>query len=382
MPSYLYTANNYRNKSVSSRVEAESLQQARKRLEALGYHNITFLDDDVISSIAEQSEREHPGALGDELDAEEEIKLRNGLIGNFFFFIKYHFILYLLAGFLIWLGFQGDSSSSFMDWLIYGVAACIILFSIGLGFPMYCYSAIQTHNVQGNWRRQMLWVRFMALFPWVVKFRAIRNELAFRKIEVWVNTGKQEQALLEWQNHKPQDKAEQSMWYSRYASLLAKADRLDDGWQAAQAAFDKSDGSNTMRIDMARYRIRYIRDADLAESIVNEAEQEEIFEMAKPYLSMIKGAIALERCNYSHANNYFNQAIKQTASMKGVPMIEGHRNEVLTYQVLALAGLGKQDEAHKLFKSKIKRFLTNQNDTRFLNRCLEALNLTNSSHQI
>lgn len=359
---------------ITRQVEAETVALARQRLETLGYTEIVFLEDELTAQMERVDAGDFPEDYSeDAINAEAiDVGLRKGNWGYIYLFLKYNLILLIPLGFLVYFATQGETATGFWDWIIYLLAGGFLVYALGLGLPILCYDRIQTHCVRGNWRRMYFWVICMGAMPWVVKFRSIRMEVDYRRAEAMLHLGHEQKALTFWESCKPESDAEWTAWAGHYASLLASLQRYDEAWKTTQEAFQKTTDSNSLRIDCARFRIRYFQDAEGAETYLNEAKEHEIVELAKSYVTMIEGAIALEKKDYQKALSHFDHALEEADAFKSIPLFEGHRQEVRVYRILALAGMSRVEEAKALYE-RLEPFMKGQGDTLFLNRCHQAL---------
>lgn len=342
MNPYFVVATDSSGQRVSFAREATSVDHLRRQLEADGYRDIAFEDDDFTVALRQQQPDDLPEA--DESILRLESKLRRGPAKG--------------ATFLLWLRNNAIFLLLGAAAVAFGLATARIWLAVGGGmliaFPLVHFLRWQGRTdryveqlrayATGDWERVEQLIAAMRRDPGQAAIEALQADLRFRAAGVRARRGELDAALADVAPLRHTAAGANGMYEMRVASIRCSADDTDGFLEQMHAGWEASGRTQVMQLDLAFAHAR-LGDAQRAAELLAGVDRRTLSTMHRPIAEAIDGLLAvragdaaagIERLRAGVAG--FDEFAGNPASWPIMGILAGHL-------ALALLDAGRRDEA-------------------------------------
>jgi tetratricopeptide (TPR) repeat protein len=375
MATFLFSGQNPDQQSVTDRIEAETLSSAKYKLELRGYSNIVFHTDEMSTNIDrslfdDDAKRPTPQMVLTP-DQERDARRAGGVLGEIWTAWKLNAVLWMPLA--VWdavaLFRKGPLRHS--DWVAFGLSALFLLYFIWMVLPGIAYQKLLESGVWYRWSEVRTWVRFIRLMKRFTFIPIPDFELDFRLAYATAAQGKLEEALSMVKHHE-NGKCGKFQYYGRLGGLYEAAGEFSKMTECRKLAAEHGSGLNTERIDIAVGLLRRERKPVEARAILQEIGEVQGSEIVAMFLQYAYGLLAIEEQDWVKAETDLRRTLELAAPSSSNLLVKGMLNEVKAYRGIALANLGRVEEARELFR-EAEALLKARGDKVLLGRCQAAL---------
>lgn len=362
--SFLYSAKNKAGRSVTDRVTAPDIKSAAEYLRVAGFTDVVFHED----SIGDATRRmmNQGSATSPRPTPEDELKARNGphptSVGTFLKarLWSFLFLLFLWGGLVL----VGDFTSP-SAWILYFCTLIYVLF-VGLGLvlyvPMAMFNALIAASADGDDDEVLACIARIRSVRWVTA--AIPEfDLAVREGRIWARRGMLPEAIEKLERFLAQPHIEPWMWKGRVASVYGAAGDSEKAIELTRAMLHEGPGEATARIDLAMLILMERGALEEGRALLEEIERAPLIDLARPYLPLLRGLVALEAGETERAEAEFSESLHEAeAKLPGVILMKSLIVVVQGWRALALLRLGRGDEARTQMAPIAERLRRERND--------------------
>lgn len=359
MPTFLFTAVNRNEKSVTERVEAENLSQAKYKLEIHGYTEINFYESELSQEVTNLFDEKHVKNANKlpkvQINAYYDTRLRQQFITVF----KYTFFWWLILACLIYTNHD-------LSTLIWVIGA--ILLTLYTMLPGIIYNRLQEAHCWGRNESVRFWGKVAKFF----------NRIAFVKIpnlEIDVNLacadareGNLNLALSRVTEKRNDPRVTERLYNLALVRIYGNA----KDYHKIRSLYEESLRNDKLLgeelLDYAICLARRHKEPSLARNILEKVFEREQTILTDLFIPYCQGVIEIEDENYQRAEFYLKQAEKRLEPFRNNTFIVGLKSEVKAFLALSLSNRGKADDAERLF-AEAKPYLTAAKETELLERC-------------
>lgn len=375
MPQFLFRAKDGTGGVVEDRLEAATLGQARYTLELRGFRDVEFFtpenSEDVKRMVLSGTGLEDE--VLPEFSAQTEIAAhaRRGVMAQFLWALGWHMVF--LGPLLLWnfLSWRGERPFGWGDWLGFVATPLYLLVFVKMLLPLTIFNILLEAAVWQDWDKQ---ARCIRLARWLRRFMRTgipENELLFREAHALAARGNLSGALLHVEPLRGHPDVSEYMFLTRVSSIYEHAGDFAEQLRCVeQAAAKQPDGADPW-IDLASVRIRHFRDTAGAKAALERAEDKELSEMARAFVLLTQGMIAVEEQRMAEAETHLRDAAEVFKKF-GLALIQGLEAELQAYLALALAGQGRGGESRADF-ARVRPLLVANRMERLIGRVDAAL---------
>lgn len=359
MPQFLFRAKDATGRVVEDRLEAATLGQARYTLELRGLHEVEFFTPENAADVQRMalSGTGFENDTLDELPAGSEITAHGnrGVLAQFFWALRWHMVF--LGPLLLWnlFSWRGDRPFGWGDWLGFILTPLYLLVFVKMLLPLTIFTILLEAAVWQDWPKQKRCIRLARFLRRFMRTGIPENELLFREAHALAAQGNLSGALLHVEPLRGHPDVSEYMFLARVGSVYEYAGDFAAQLRCAEEAAAKQPDSADSWIDLASVRIRRFRDVVGANAALEKAEDKDLTEMARAFLLMTKGMIAVEDRRMAEAETHLREAAEVFGKF-GIALIQALEAELQAYLALALAAQGRGDEGRAGF-SRVRPLL-------------------------
>ena len=363
MPSFLFTAVNRDGKSVTERVEAENLSQARYKLELHNYSEITFYESEL-------------SAETDKLFTKKQVEAKNKYLQNqvsmqYDTSITRHFINLFKASAIFWLIIIGCTLYA-QNAITFLVLIGVVVFSFYMSVPVIIFNRLHEAHCWSSNRRARFWSRTAKLFNPILYVKIPAIEIDSYLACADAREGNLESALQRIMKYRNDPQISKRTFDLRLVRIYGNAKDFDKVLSLLESSLDEGNGYTEELIDYAICLARRHKQTSRAKGVLQKVFDSELTAMANLFIPYCQGVIEVEDGNYSQAEFYLKQAAKELEPFKKNTYLVGLKSEVKAFLAMALGRSGEKGEAEKLFE-EAKPYLVAVSDKELLERCEDAL---------
>lgn len=364
MLEFLVTGTDRQGKRETIRIKANSSKEAIEICAGRGYSDITLHTDDAAAvAIASM-----PAVEGDVLTPADFVELR--ALSSFGFF----WMLYGKAWNYLWwnqvpalaylaYGAWRDTPFTWLGWL----AAIVLLLPPGVcawfAFfgPARKYDAMLEAMCWGRWQETL--DRIPALRGAVPDF-----ELDVRSACALVGLGRFDEGLALVRAYGNDPDIPLWMYLGRMSELYDLAHRYDEALQCHRDAWEDAPENPTVVMDYALALLKNEADTEQALRLIEEAEAQPKADLLNMLLPLLRGMAALNQGRPEEATGHLRTAERNLRDLaRASALARLVLDMARSYHAVALAALGREREADRLF-SVVKPRLVALNYTRMIER--------------
>lgn len=187
------------------------------------------------------------------------------------------------------------------------------------------------------------------------------EELAFRQAGALAIFGRLDEALSlveKWKARNP------LMYYQRVSSVYSNARDFVRALECKKKALQLAPKDGSCMVDCADALAYPFGDVAEARRQLDAARKAILPELGESFVLKVEGLLALLEGRYAEAVEYLGQARKQAEAdleNDGPRMLTGHIRLIRAFRAVALAGLGKTEEARQEYE-ELKSFLSRDHE--------------------
>jgi len=375
MPEFLYRARGPSGELIADRVAAATLEQARQVLEARGCRDLEFHSHDNAAEIARMlaAETGIPPADPAEWSAADEIesRRRRGTGRKLWWAFTKHLAIFSLLvkwGLGAWLA--GPPYGG-LDWLGFVAAPLYLIFFIFQVLPMLVFNQLLEASVWQEWKRLARWTALARALRWVRRTGIPESELVYREAYALAAQGNLSAALQHAEQLRALPARAEYLHLARVSSIHEYAGDYAGQLRCVERAAALRPDTTDVWIDLASVRLRRFANVAGAREALTRVEGKELAEVPKAVLLLIQGMLACMERDFVAADGCLQGAAQRLAKI-GNPLIQTPQAELNAWWAIALAGLGRTDEARQAFAAA-RPLLVVQKSHPLLNRVQSAL---------
>jgi len=362
MSTFLFTADRD-GKSVTERVEAENLSQARYKLEIHGYTEITFYESELSSEVSNLFEEKHAKNADkypkQQLSTHYDTRLRH----YFLKVLKYTSFWWLILFYLIYV--NQDLSTLFL----FGGSVLIVTY---FGVPSVIFNRLHEAHCWDRNQEVRFWGRIAKWFNAVAHVKIPVLEIDTHLACADAREGNVESALRRIADYQDHPKVTARLYKLCLVRIYGNAREFDKVQKLYEQSFHEGNIYSEELLDYAICLARRSKQPSQARGVLEKVFETELTMLANLFIPYCQGVVEVEEGNYSHAEFYLRQASRQLEPFQNNTFMVGLKSEVKAFLALALGGRGEKDEAERLFE-EAKPYLVAVKENELLQRCENAL---------
>ena len=355
MPEFYYTATDRAGKRTSSKLEAASSQEVILELESADYSNIILHTDDFSAALSEMMPQKVP--VKNRVSASEYVEIRSLTdMGFFKFLLKklywearwYYFVAAILLFYFLRESDKFVGAFSFTSLLL-------LLIPVGIAVKAAWFSQSRKYFQlleDFTWGR---WNEVLALIPKLRTFiPAI--ELSGRKASSLAALGRLDEALEVMAPYANHPEIPPWMYFARLAEIYEYAHEREQALDCRSQAHEDAPDNITVLLGYANTLLKQNKDPQLAQRLIQEAEQQPISDMLEILLLFTKGLLELNVGEPRLAFHLFVEGQNRLQPLlKSQPVARMSSDIGRAYAAIALAELGEKEQATIQFKLALPR---------------------------
>lgn len=364
MSTFLFTAVNRDGKSVTERVEAENLSQARYILEIRGYSEILFYE----SELSKETDR-----LFDEKKLKDAQKqyLENQVSVQYDTSITRHFLNLLKVTWVFWALIIGaflfvQNTTTFL------LLTASVVLTVYISLPVIIFNRLfEAHGWDRN-RQVRLLANIAKWFNYISYGKIPLSEIDTYLSCADAREGKIDQALRRMTKYQNDSKVSKRLYNSSLIRIYGNARDFDKVLELLEDSLNEGNNYNEKLLDYAICLARRYKQTTRARSVLERLFEAELSAMGNLFIPYCQGVIEVEDGNYSQAEFYLRQASKQLEPFRKNTYLIGLKSEVKAFLAMTLGRQGEKDEAERLLE-EAKPYLAAVNERELLQRCEDAV---------
>jgi hypothetical protein len=363
MSTFLFTAVNRDGKSVTERVEAENLSQARYKLELHNYSEITFYESELSSESDSLFEEKHIKA--------KQQNLQNQVGYQYDTSLTRYFINLFKASAIYWLLIVGSFLfvQNIITLLILGGSLMVTGY---LSIPVIIFNRLNEAHGWGRNGQVRFWSFLAKFFNPVVYVKIPEFEIDSYLSCVDAREGKMEAALQRIKKYEHEPNITKRMFYLKLIRLYSNAGDFDKVLSLLEESLNAGNVYPEELLDYALCLARRHKQTSRAKGVLEKVFDRELTAMANLFIPYCQGIIEVEDGNYSQAEFYLKQASKELEPFEKNTFLIGLKSEVNAFLAMALGNQGEKDEAARLYE-EAKPYLLAVRENELLERCESIL---------
>ncbi len=352
---YLYEATT-RGERATGHVAADSVADARQRLEATGHSAVVIHDDDFKADLRTAGEKE--SGLDRPADLEMLIKRNPTALGSMVYWARKNWLSIAVAIVLF-----GIFSVTHVPWWAWGLTiafAAFIAYSIALpGWLQWQHNEMYRAFWAGEWKRSESIAARLRGARVVKKLDSVKLEFDARIAACRVMMGQAEEGyrLLDpWASHPN--------YWIKLGTLHYYA-RDWNGALAIQERIFRDSGKDTSRIDLAQMLARYGDDDARAAELLDALDPSAIVPAQVAFIGLGRGVLALKSGANEEALGHLSVAANQFQEMAANPLTWGGVAIGCGYLAVALSRTGDPQRA-RLFLEPLRSIVERHAEDRLI----------------
>jgi hypothetical protein len=363
MTTFLFTAADRSGKSVTERVEAENLSQARYKLEIRGYSEITFYESELSKDVE---------SLFDKKDLKNRDKFPKKQVGlnydtrlrrHFFNVLKYTSFCWMILLFLIYI--NRDLSSV----LWFGGSVLVVNY---LTFQSVIFKCLHVAHCWGRNKQVRFWGSVAKWFNRIALIKIPNSMIDLYLACADAREDNLPNALRRMAKYQNDPKVSKRLYTLHLVRIYSNARDFEKVIGLYEETLRDGNVFTEEMLDYALCLARRQKRTTLAKSVLEKVFDSELTALARLFVPYCQGVIEVEDGNFSQAEFYLKQASKQLEPFQKNTFMVGLKSEVKAFLAITQGRRGEKEEAEKLFE-EAKPYLVAVKDTELIQRCEEAL---------
>ncbi len=363
-PSFLFSATNKNGKTVTERVEAETLSAAKYKLEIQGYTCIEFFEGEISNDVRN-------------LFTEKQLKLHAKVTPKQQVSAHYKAGIWNSTGKIlnaIWLSFLMLSALSFVfkykfSYLFFLISAVVIIY---ISIPSLIYQLFITAHFWADSSKVKIWGKTAKVFNRISinkipEFEIDKGIACAEAREGNINAG-----LMRMAKYQNDPKVSKRLMNNSFVSIYSAAKNYDEVLKVQEISLREGNIFAEELIDYAVNLTLHHKKTSQAREVINRVFDMELNFLGNIYMPFCQGLVELEEGNTANAEFYLREASKRLKPFDKNTNFVGIRSIVKTILAISLGKRGDREESRKLFQ-EAKPYLVAHNEDELLQRCEEAI---------
>ena len=373
---FLFSATDPDGDSVTERISSNSLAEARQTLESEGYTTVVFHTSEADTALNRwlSPDGEQHEELEDIWDPalELESRQRGGTWASIAIFFKSSTIFWMPL--VLWntYGVMQGPPYGWLSLLGFALGALFMMYSVWAIVPSLMYERLVAATTWARWQDVRRWV---GRIRWLQRFIAIPIpdlELDKDLALAAAAEGNLSEAVSLMQKYEHDSSIPQAMFHSYLSSIYDAGGEYTQMIACRARAVELSTSGPNEYIDYAIGIIQRLRDPVRAKHVLQKIEGMELTDLARSFVALCKGMIAIEEREYAEARKQLTMTLQQVLPYASQTQIGMLIAEVKAYLSIALGALGEKQQAERLLADATP-FLTAWKQEELLARCRQAI---------
>lgn len=364
MSTFLFTAVNRDGKSVTERVEAENLSQARYKLEMRSYSEIAFYESELSHETEKLFDEKHLKGKNKQLQNQVDFQYDTTL-GRYFLNV---FKSMWIFGLIILGAFLYTQNTVILLLLI------SIIFLLGyLSVPRIIINYLHQAHCWDKNKQVRFWSYLGKIFNPISYVKIPDFEIDGYISCVDAREGKIEAALERLMKYQNDPKISKRMFDLKLVRIYGNARDFDKVRSLFENFLTEGNIYTEELVDYAICLARRHKQTSQAREALERVFECEFTVLGNLFIPYCQGIIEVEDGNFSQAEFYLKRASKELEPFKKNTYLVGLKYEVKAFLAMALGKCGEKVEAERLFR-EAKPYLVAVKENELIRRCEEALN--------
>ena len=352
---------------------ADNAAAARSRLEIQGYTEIDVVRDAFDAKL----DRAMSGEAFDDMTLHEKMEFRRRCARpDAARFIAWHFIrkealTILSVAAWVWWRASGDEPWSAISFGEYAYALGYFALLMRVRMPGRLFNRLIEARAWNRWDDVDAAVKKIQKWEWFTGQIIPQYELLFSEARALAGRGGLAAAL---EKVKPLESApgfDRALYFGLLASLYDIVHDVAGRIAVGEKALALDPESPTARIDLAFALALHAHDPKRAREVLAVLDPADVKPMARPYLDLVCGVIALDEGRTAEAEKLIAGAVEGWHAFTGDPLAKAFARVLQGYHATALRRLGRTEEAGEKF-AEVRAFLEATSEHDLLRRWSRA----------
>ena len=342
MQAYLVTATDARGQRDTFAREAASLQHLRAQLDAQGYTDIEFVDDELSATL--RTQRPDAGRPRTQAEFKLEAKLRHGSTpGSLWLLaIRKGWLPIAVMGAAFVYGLRSDS-----PWWMLGAVAGLVswlwLMQRGLARAER-YNDLLRAYARGDWERSRQLIEAMRTDPVLAGNEQLQADLRFRAASLRGLAGDVAGGLAEVESLRTSPHGAGGMYECRAASIHYLAGDTDGFLRMLEQAWEASGRAQLQQLDLA-FAMARVGDAARARELLAGVDRRNLSALHQPIATATDGLLAQREGRHAQAADHLTEGVTGLAAFGGNPAVWPILGILLGHQAIAFVDNGQREAA-------------------------------------
>ena len=359
MPKFLFTAVDRNGKSITERVEAGNLSQARYKLELNNYSEIAFYESELahdVNNLFEKKQIENQHKFPKQQVA---LQYDTTLTSTFLNIFKYTFFWWLILLYNVLTDF------SFFTFAWLGGSILVIAYFV---LPTIIFNRLYEAHCWNKNKEVRFWSNTGRWFNKIAVVKIPYLELDTHLGCADAREGRVKTAVERIVKYKNDSKVSERLYKMALIRIYGNARDFDKVLCLYEDSFAQGDYNFEELLDYAICLARRHKQTSRARNVLEKFFEYETTVLTKLFALYCQGVIEIEDKNFLQAEFYLQRAVKELEPFSKNSYLVGLRSEVKAFLALALFNNGQTDNAKKLY-DEAKPYLIAVNENDLLQRC-------------
>jgi hypothetical protein len=348
---FVFMATDANGKRRYVEASGDSVSAARYRLEVQGFTQIEIVKDGMNAQI----DAVLPTDAWEGMTLQEKIEFQRKCEGpEANRFLLWQFLKtdgLVMAGLALWVWFAAQSNRPWgrSSIVAYVCAVGFVVLMIRIRIPGRLYNRLLEARTWHRWDEVERIVARLRSVRWFTGSMVPEYELLFSEARMLAGRGDLPAALGKVHPLESDPSFAPALYYGLLGSVYDCANDSAGRVAASEKALALDPKSPTARIDLAFPLALHLRDRERARAVLQELDPADLVPMARPYLDLICGVMALDDGKNLEAESFLRNAAEAWKAFEGNPLAKSLSWLIGGYHAVALRRLGRTEEAEAKF---------------------------------
>jgi hypothetical protein len=340
MRTFLFAATGPQGQNVTDNIDAETLSQARYKLELRGFTAVEFLQGELCNDIIDTFGEDVKTRVQKNPSIQEVFARDSSLTTYFKVMLKLSAIVW--APVVLWMAWS-RSNFSFISAGI--LLAIFIYFSV----PTVLYTLMINSVFMANRRQALFWIAATRAFGHISFLKIPECELDMRRATLDAQAGNVEMALARVAKYAHDPKVSRRVYLSYLYSLNTAAKQYDEALRYQAQSIGEGNDFPEELLDHALTLARK-RETAKAREFVERALDKEASLLVSAFIPLTQGIIEVQDGNFPRAEFYLREAQRRMDPFRHNTFLIGSRSLLNAFLSIVLKAKGEIEEATRLFE--------------------------------
>ena len=340
MRTFLFSATGPQGQDVTDNVDAETLSQAKYKLEVRGFTAVEFLQDELSSDITDTFGEDVRTRVQKNPSLQEIFARDSSLTTYFKVMLKLSAIVWVPLA--LWMALS-RSNSSFISFGIF------LAISIYFSLPTLFYTLMIDSVFMAKRRQALFWIGVNRSFRYVSFVKVPNSELDMRRASLDAQAGNIGTALARVAKYANDPKVSRRVYLTYLYSLSTAAKQYDEALRYQAQSIGEGNDFPEELLDHALTLARK-RETAKAREFVERALDKESSLLVSAFIPLTQGIIEVQDENFPRAEFYLREAQRRMDLFRHNTFLLGSRSHLNAFLSIVLKAKGEIDEATRLFE--------------------------------